>query len=157
VKLARRALFGIGVMVCILIALALLWSAGVSARAPTVVAHVAHQNGHAANNYTVFYASTPEERDEGLMNFTNFDSAGIVGEYFAFNSTNSQQQCFWMKDTPIPLVQAWLSENGTVSFIYNGTPESTQSVCEGGAAVLELDSNLRIPLSVGDVVSVYRG
>ena len=82
-------------------------------------------------NYT-FACSTP-----GLC---------VNGMLFVFPSNGTT--CFWMKNTPEPLVQMWVS-NGTITSIYNATPESTASVCGLGDEVLELYSRLPINAKLG--------
>ncbi len=101
-------------------------------------------DGH---NYTVFYATTPYLQQKGLMNFT-FNGTSIAGELFA---NLSSYPCFWMKNTPVPLQQAWLSGN-TVIYIYNGTPESTATICHNGTAVLELKQGINI--SIGSSIRI---
>ncbi len=101
-------------------------------------------DGH---NYTVFYATTPYLQQKGLMNFT-FNGTSIAGELFA---NLSSYPCFWMKNTIVPLQQAWLSGN-TVVYIYNGIPESTTTICHNGTAVLELRQGISI--GIGSTVRI---
>jgi uncharacterized membrane protein (UPF0127 family) len=70
---------------------------------------------------------------------------------FVFPSNSSE--CFWMEDTPEPLTQVWIS-NGTITNVYNATPESTASVCAYGNWVLELYSRLPLNLSIGGRATV---
>ncbi len=127
-----------------------------SGRAPLV--SITIRNGTGVMHYTAFHATTPHQMTEGLMNYAfNNCTANrtactneVVGELFSFG--NSSRWCFWMENTPEPLVQAWLSKNGTVSYIYDGVPYSTDTICANGSAVLELGKDLGIPLQVGDVV-----
>jgi uncharacterized membrane protein (UPF0127 family) len=131
-----------------------------SGRAPLIKISILYRTGN-ESSYTVFHATTEPQWTEGLMNYTfgnctvNRTSVSgscadeVVGELFSFN--NVTNTCFWMKNTPEPLVQAWLSENGTVSYIYDGVPYSTDVICANGSAVLELGKNLGIPLQVGDL------
>ena len=134
-----------------------------SGRAPRIPISILYRTGK-ESHYMVFHATTPQQLTEGLMNYT-FDNCTanqtnvsssctdeIVGELFSLGNLTSA--CFWMKNTPEPLVQAWLSENGTVSYIYDGVPYSTDAICANGSTVLELGENLGIPLQVGDVVTV---
>lgn len=127
-----------------------------SGRAPVIQIAVSNKTGTA--HYTVFHATTQHQLTEGLMNYT-FDNCThnqascanmIIGELFSFGSYANV--CFWMENTPEPLIQAWLSKNGTVSYIYDGIPYSTNIICANGSAVLELGKNLNIPLHIGDVV-----
>ena len=75
-------------------------------------------------------------------------SACINGMMFFF--PNESQQCFWMKDTPEPLEQAWFNANGVVTAVYNATPNDTTTVCHEGNAVLELYHNISEQVQVGD-------
>ncbi len=127
-----------------------------SGPAPTIQITILNKNGE--QHYSVFHATTPPQLTEGLMNYTFHNCThnptlcanDIVGELFSFGYTANQ--CFWMKNTPEELIQAWISENGTVTYTYDGIPYSTNIICANGSAVLELGKNLGIPLQTGDVV-----
>ncbi|MEM0149281.1 MAG: DUF192 domain-containing protein [Candidatus Micrarchaeaceae archaeon] len=107
----------------------------------------------AINNqsYNIALATTPQAQAQGLMDLSvqELESKGIIGMLFIFN--NNGPQCFWMKNTEIPLEQAWI-ENGTIVALYNATPYSLKSICHTGNEVLEIPNALNITLSIGDKV-----
>jgi uncharacterized membrane protein (UPF0127 family) len=104
----------------------------------------------------VYVASSQEQLEQGFMNVTTFgncngfanESSPCVGMIFAFSST--QQECFWMHDTILPLLQSWIATNGTVTAIYSASPETDATVCHPGQYVLE--SNASALISVDDRV-----
>lgn len=81
----------------------------------------------------IYFAITPKQQTQGLMNISNL-SNGFIGMLFIFNTT--KKQCFWMKNTILPLHQYWLV-NGTIIYTWNGIPYSTNVICNNGDAVLE--------------------
>ena len=117
-------------------------------------------NSHGSNSNIqgyVYVASTSSEQTQGLMGITSFGNCNgfaafeseCIGMIFPVSST--QQICLWMHDTPIPLLQVWISENGTVTALYQAQPESDKSVCYPGMYVLETKQNLQI--TIGSVVT----
>lgn len=108
-----------------------------------------------SNNLTVlgnvYLALTLPQQEAGLMNASSIGSCNgegdCVGMLFVFNGT--QELCFWMKNTIMPLRQVWIAANGTVVNIYNATPQSTASVCYDGEMVLEVPANSTLPLGLG--------
>lgn len=156
------------IVLCVVVAALLIvgifavYSFQSSGRAPLTKITISYKTGGEAS-YAVFHATTTQQLTEGLMNYTfgnctanqtnasNSCTNETVGELFSFG--NSTNVCFWMKNTPEPLVQVWILENGTVSYIYDGVPYSTNVTCAYGSAVLELGRNLGIPLQVGDTVN----
>jgi uncharacterized membrane protein (UPF0127 family) len=55
-------------------------------------------------------ASTPAERAQGLMGRKSL--APNHGMLFVFESM--ERQCFWMKNTPLPLTIAFIAEDGSI-------------------------------------------
>lgn len=104
-------------------------------------------------SYNVFLATNQSEWRRGLMNYT-FACAtpGGCANGMLFVFPSSVSTCFWMKDTPEPLVQIW-ALNGIVTQVYNAIPEDTASVCGFGNEVLELNSRLPINAAVGAMLS----
>jgi uncharacterized membrane protein (UPF0127 family) len=147
-------ILAVAVIAGLLMAAAVM-SGAFSGRAPLIQIAILNRTG-GESHYTVFHATTQRQLTEGLMNYTFGNCTGqsctgkIAGELFSFGSFN--KWCFWMDNTPEPLVQAWLYNNGTVSYIYDGVPYSTNVICAYGTAVLELGQTLGIPLHVGDVL-----
>ena len=63
-------------------------------------------------------AATPEQRQTGLMHRKNMPQH--EGMIFVFDQT--AKQCFWMKNTLIPLSAAFLSDDGTIVNIEDMKP-----------------------------------
>jgi hypothetical protein len=70
-------------------------------------------------------AQTPEQHATGLMFRT--EMAQQEGMLFVFNTPS--QQCFWMKNTLIPLTAAFVADDGTIVNLENMQPQTTQSHC----------------------------
>ena len=70
-------------------------------------------------------AATPETRTTGLMNRKSL--APNHGMLFVFEQHNVQ--CFWMRNTFIPLSIAFLLDDGTIVNIADMKPQSEQSHC----------------------------
>ena len=70
-------------------------------------------------------AATPETRTTGLMNRKSL--APNHGMLFVFEQANVQ--CFWMRNTLIPLSIAYLDTDGTIVNIAEMSPQSDQSHC----------------------------
>ena len=73
---------------------------------------------------TVEIASTPEERQKGLMDRRSLDPGR--GMLFVFE--DERQVSFWMKDTSIPLSIAFISADGTIRQIEDMEPFSLAPV-----------------------------
>ena len=88
-------------------------------------------------SYRVFTAVNEGEYTEGLMNvsYQELQANGSVGMLFVFPGYGNR--CFWMKNTEIPLTQAWITNN-SISYEYNASPYSENVVCSGAEAVLEV-------------------
>lgn len=82
-------------------------------------------------------AATPESRTIGLMNRKSL--APNHGMLFVFDQANVQ--CFWMRNTLIPLSIAYLDTDGTIVNIADMTPQSDQSHCSNRPVrfALEMD------------------
>jgi len=123
---------------------------------PVSCIRVLDQKGDAIIAGFAYVASSQEQLEQGFMNVTTFgncngfanESNPCVGMIFAFSST--QQECFWMHDTIVPLLQSWISANGTVTATYSASPETDATVCHPGQYVLE--SNVSALISGGDRV-----
>lgn len=70
-------------------------------------------------------AATPESRTIGLMNRKSL--APNHGMLFVFEQANVQ--CFWMRNTVIPLSIAYIDTDGTIVNIADMAPQSDQSHC----------------------------
>ncbi len=100
-------------------------------------------NASSSRTYGVYLATTLPQWEQGYMNQTSLgDCRGAspcLGMLFVFS--NFSDQCFWMKNTIMPLRQAWLDPNGIVLYVYNATPQSQNVVCANGEMVLETSIN----------------
>lgn len=70
-------------------------------------------------------AQTPDERSTGLMH--RKDMAPNEGMLFIFEQPATQ--CFWMKNTLLPLSAAFIQEDGRIVNIADMKPQSTESHC----------------------------
>ena len=70
-------------------------------------------------------ATTPTEREIGLMNRPSM--AANDGMLFVFE--RPAQQCFWMKNTLIPLSVAFLADDGSVVNIDDMAPQTLDGHC----------------------------
>ncbi len=70
-------------------------------------------------------AQTTEQHATGLMFRT--DMAQQEGMLFVFQAPS--QQCFWMKNTLIPLTAAFVADDGTIVNLENMQPQTTESHC----------------------------
>ena len=70
-------------------------------------------------------AATPEQRMTGLMHRKEMPQH--EGMLFVFESPS--QQCFWMKNTLLPLSIAFLADDGTIVNIAEMKPQTLDSHC----------------------------
>lgn len=70
-------------------------------------------------------ADTEAKRAQGLMHRQAL--APNSGMLFVFDEINTP--CFWMKNTPLPLSIAFITEQGVISNIEQMTPFNTVSIC----------------------------
>lgn len=70
-------------------------------------------------------ASTPEQRQIGLM--LRKEMPQHEGMVFLFDQAS--QQCFWMKNTLLPLTAAFVADDGTIVNLADMKPETTESHC----------------------------
>ena len=70
-------------------------------------------------------ASTPEQRSIGLMH--RREMPANEGMLFVFEQ--AQPQCFWMKNTLLPLTAAFVADDGTVVNLADMKPQTTDSHC----------------------------
>jgi uncharacterized membrane protein (UPF0127 family) len=80
-------------------------------------------------------ASTPETRSTGLMHRKTL--APNHGMLFVFDQANVQ--CFWMRNTFIPLSIAFLLDDGTIVNIADMKPQSDDSHCSSKPVRLALE------------------
>jgi uncharacterized membrane protein (UPF0127 family) len=70
-------------------------------------------------------AQTPAQREIGLMNRP--DMPDHEGMLFVFEQSDTQ--CFWMKNTLIPLTAAFIDNNGNIVNLADMKPQSTDAHC----------------------------
>ncbi len=70
-------------------------------------------------------AQTPQEREIGLM----FRRDMPLHEGMIFVFERAATQCFWMKNTIMPLTAAFISEDGTIVNLADMKAQSTDSHC----------------------------
>lgn len=82
-------------------------------------------------------ALTPQERAQGLMDREQL--AEDAGMLFVFQQ--AQQQCFWMRNTLVPLTIAFLADDGTITQLVDMKPLSLDSHCSEHPVRLALEVN----------------
>jgi uncharacterized repeat protein (TIGR04076 family) len=82
-------------------------------------------------------AATPGQREIGLM--FRQDMATHEGMVFVFEQP--QKQCFWMKNTLLPLTAAFVDEDGTIVNLADMKPQSTESHCSDQPVRFVLEMN----------------
>jgi uncharacterized membrane protein (UPF0127 family) len=70
-------------------------------------------------------ALTPEQRQTGLM--LRKDMPQHEGMIFVFE--RPAQQCFWMKNTLLPLTAAFVADDGTIVNLADMKPQTTDTHC----------------------------
>jgi uncharacterized protein len=70
-------------------------------------------------------AQTPDERSIGLM----FRKTMGTNEGMLFEFEEPSQQCFWMKNTLLPLSVAFIADDGNVVNIEDMKPQTLDSHC----------------------------
>jgi uncharacterized membrane protein (UPF0127 family) len=70
-------------------------------------------------------ASTPDQRSIGLM--SRRDMPTNEGMLFIFE--RPETQCFWMKNTLLPLTAAFVADDGTLVNLADMKPQTTDSHC----------------------------
>ncbi len=70
-------------------------------------------------------AMTPEQRQIGLM--LRKDMPQHEGMLFVFEQAS--QQCFWMKNTLLPLTAAFVTDDGTIVNLADMKPQNLDSHC----------------------------
>ena len=70
-------------------------------------------------------AATPDQRSVGLMHRAEMPQA--EGMLFAFEQAS--QQCFWMKNTLLPLTAAFIADDGTIVNLADMKPQTTDAHC----------------------------
>jgi uncharacterized membrane protein (UPF0127 family) len=82
-------------------------------------------------------AATPEQREIGLM----FRQQMPQGEGMLFVFDRPGEQCFWMKNTILPLTAAFVADDGTVVNLADMKPQTTDSHCSAKPVRFVLEMN----------------
>jgi uncharacterized protein len=115
---------------------ALIWSGVVAAQdAPQNLPMVKLSVG--IHNIQAQLAQTPDQRATGLM----FRSAMATNEGMLFAFEAPAVQCFWMKNTLLPLSAAFIADNGTVINIEDMKPQTLDSHCSKQPVRFVLEMN----------------
>ena len=82
-------------------------------------------------------AQSPQERQTGLMNRRSMPQH--EGMLFAFEQP--AVQCFWMKNTPLPLTAAFVADDGTIVNLADMQPNAEDSHCSAKPVRYVLEMN----------------
>ncbi|MDR3453938.1 MAG: DUF192 domain-containing protein [Rhodoferax sp.] len=82
-------------------------------------------------------AQTPEQREIGLMFRKQMPQA--EGMLFVFEVPATQ--CFWMKNTILPLTAAFVADDGTIVNLADMAPQTTNSHCSAKPVRYVLEMN----------------
>jgi len=82
-------------------------------------------------------ALTPEQRQIGLM----FRKQMPQQEGMIFVFEQPSQQCFWMKNTLLPLTAAFVADDGTIVNLADMKPQTTNSHCSAQPVRYVLEMN----------------
>ena len=83
-------------------------------------------------------AATPEQRQTGLM--WRKEMPQHEGMLFVFEQPS--QQCFWMKNTLLPLTAAFVDNDGTVVNLADMKPQTTDPHCSAKPVRYVLEMNI---------------
>ena len=89
------------------------------------------------HNINAEVAATPEQREIGLM----FRTSMPAGDGMLFVFERPSKQCFWMKNTLIPLSVAFLADDGSVVNIDDMKPQTLDSHCSAKPVRFVLEMN----------------
>jgi uncharacterized protein len=82
-------------------------------------------------------ATTSEQREIGLM----FRQQMPQGEGMLFVFERPGEQCFWMKNTLLPLTAAFVADDGTIVNLADMKPQTTDSHCSAKPVRFVLEMN----------------
>ena len=82
-------------------------------------------------------AATPTQREIGLM----FRSKMPQHEGMLFVFDQASEQCFWMKNTILPLTAAFVADDGTIVNLADMNPQTTDSHCSAKPVRFVLEMN----------------
>ena len=82
-------------------------------------------------------AQTPEQRATGLM----FRGEMPQAEGMLFVFEHASAQCFWMKNTLLPLTAAFVADDGTIVNLADMKPQTSDSHCSSKPVRFVLEMN----------------
>jgi uncharacterized membrane protein (UPF0127 family) len=82
-------------------------------------------------------AATPEQQATGLMHRKDMPTS--EGMLFVFERPS--RQCFWMKNTLLPLTAAFIADDGTIVNLADMKPQTTDSHCSAQPVRYVLEMN----------------
>ena len=82
-------------------------------------------------------AATPQERQIGLM----WRKEMLQHEGMLFVFEQASQQCFWMKNTLLPLTAAFVDDDGTIVNLADMKPQTTDPHCSAKPVRYVLEMN----------------
>ena len=116
----------------------LLWAVAATARAQDVAQELPAIRLNAGMHIVkAEVAQTPDQRGVGLMHRKTMPAND--GMLFVFEQL--APQCFWMKNTLLPLSIAFLADDGTVTSIADMAPGSLDSHCSSQPVRYALEMN----------------
>ena len=89
------------------------------------------------HNINAELAATPEQREIGLM----FRTSMPAGDGMLFVFERPSKQCFWMRNTLIPLSVAFIGDDGSVVNIDDMKPQTLDSHCSAKPVRFVLEMN----------------
>jgi uncharacterized membrane protein (UPF0127 family) len=89
------------------------------------------------HNIQAEVAQSPEERSIGLM----FRTAMGPNEGMLFEFEQPEKQCFWMKNTLLPLAVAFVDDDGSIVNIDTMKPQTLDSHCSSKPVRFVLEMN----------------
>jgi hypothetical protein len=93
--------------------------------------------GAGMHNIVAEVASTPQQRQIGMMMRT--EMAPHEGMLFVFEE--AQRQCFWMRNTLLPLSIAFIADNGRIVNLSEMQPKSDDAHCSAEPVRYVLEMN----------------
>jgi uncharacterized protein len=82
-------------------------------------------------------AQTPEQREIGLM----FRATMPASEGMLFIFDEPSKQCFWMKNTLLPLSAAFVADDGVIVNLVDMQPQTTNAHCSAKPVRFVLEMN----------------
>ncbi len=110
------------------------------------VSKITEHYNNTTSTYSIYLALTMQQQQEGYMNVSTIGNCNNMGNCLGmlFVFPNYSDECFWMKNTTIPLRQTWINPSGYPTYSYVGTPLSLEPICSYGKYVIETLPNTTI-------------